>query len=915
VTAAAPPFKPPLDGRPPFSHKGAMLERSWITTENVDTGRLTPVMMQVVPAKRRHPDAIVFFRLGDFYELFFEDALLASRALDLTLTSRNRDDPEPIPMCGVPHHASRSYLQKLLDLGHRVAVCEQMEDPSKVKGIVKREVTHVVTPGVVLDPEALDARTPNRVMALVAMRSGAFGLAQADVTTGEFRAGVLAHVEALETALWRLEPREIVADGRLLAEVGSLVERLGRCVKTCREGRPRAETEEARRLGEGGAEAAGLLRSYLADVNAAALPMLARCEPLDAGAQLLLGREALQHLEILRTARDGRREGSLLHAVDRTSTPMGARLLRSLLVAPLAERRSIESRHACVEHLFADRPLREALCAELAHVSDLERLLGRSVARVATPRDVAAVRETLRRAAAIRGLLTVDPQAGPLDALAGDLDGGQALYAFLCEAIDDTPPLGVADGGVIRAGFDAQLDALVRLTTDAQGWLAAFEATERARTGIASLKVRYNRVTGYGIEITKANLGSVPADYIRKQSLANGERFYTPELKAFEAQLLTAESDRLAREEALFAEVRARIAAEASLLGHVARALARLDVHAGFATVAAERSHVRPNLNDERRLRLVAARHPVLEALMPPGAFVPNDLALEAEGPRVLLITGPNMAGKSTLMRQVALCAILAQAGAFVPAEQADLPILDAIFTRIGASDDIAGGASTFMVEMQETARLLRLAGPRSLVLLDEIGRGTSTYDGLSIAWAVVEHLHDSTRAFVLFATHYHELTALEEALPAVSNVHVAVRDFEGRVVFLHRLQSGATNRSHGIAVARLAGLPDAVIERSRAVLAVLEQGRDTDTRRFFEGAREVPRQAGLFGAPQPEPTADDREGLVAALAALDVEALTPVAALAELDALSRRARLLAPDPKCATRQENRRSGSPKRKV
>ena len=856
----------------------------YMTTGEVVLDALTPVMRQVIDAKRRHPDALILFRMGDFYELFFEDAVAGSRLLDLTLTSRNKNDVRPIPMCGFPHHQMQAYVQKVLEAGLRCAIVEQLEEASAAKGIVQRGVTHVITPGVVLETEALDARRSNRVVALApgkpgsAQSRGGLGVAMADISTGECGFAEVQHPLALAVLLVRLEPRELVLP--VAAEVWlDGVEVARDLVRTSREvpGKHDAPIDAA----------LDLLKAYLAEVRPGSHALLETPQPLAATPHLQLNRETVAHLELLQTARQGKRQGSLLHAIDRTCTGSGARQLRALLLAPLADRKALEIRHAAVQELVEDRPARSAIRRLLQHHGDLARIATRAAAGLSTPRELAALRDTLATLPELQEL------TGPLPAVAlagirADLSGSEPLHVGLAQALSDTPRQTPADGGVIRPGFDAQLDELVELASDSHAWLGRFEVEQRQTTGIATLRVTYNRVSGYGIEIGRSRADQVPAHYHRKQTLKNTERYTTDALVSFERKLAGADSERIARESELFRTLVQQVGRHAGLLRRIAHALAELDVHAGFAEIAAEQRFVRPRWVDEPVVRLRAARHPVVEQMLPAGSFVPNDVALTGnpesaqadagqelvDEAQVLIVTGPNMAGKSTLMRQVALAVILAQAGSFVPAEEATLGVLDAVMTRIGAADDISEGASTFMVEMRETAELLQRSTARTLVLLDEIGRGTSTYDGLAIAWAVVEALHER-RTLTLFATHYHELTALAERLPRLRNAHVAVREWGQDIVFVHRLQPGPTSRSHGIAVARLAGLPAAVVERARGLLTAFEAGQRIEI-------AQPRRQLGLF-SPAESPAAPPPTPAVT-LAAPDPRWLQLARAVADLD-------------------------------
>ena len=856
----------------------------WLTSDEADLDELTPVMRQVVDLKRAHPNTLLFVRLGDFYELFFEDALVAAPLLDMVLTSRNKNAPRPIPMCGFPHHALSGYVQRSIEEGQRVAVCEQLEDPRKAKGMVKRGVTRVITPGVVLEDEALDGRRSNNLVCLVAGADGLLGLAVADVSTGDFRHTVVRHVAALAVLLVRLEPRELLLAERLLAVVETVP--AARLVPMTR----REVPASLRRLSQTdpAAGAAACVREYLAEVRPATLGLLGEPTALALDTHMAMAREAVNHLELLSTARMGRRQGALMHAADRTCTAAGGRLLRDLLLAPLADRAAIVERHRAVEALVLDRPAREQLRELLAGACDLARIAGRTAGRLVTPRELTMARATLASLAELRALLQAMDSCAPLLALAEQLDGFEPVLDLLTRTLAEEPHTQVGDGGVIRPGFCDQLDELVSLCDDARGWLDRFEATERQRTGLSRLKIRYKRVAGYGIEVSRTAADQVPEDYRRTQTLKHVERYTIPALQDFERRQLRAEEDRQIRETELFEQLLEQLAAASPTVRRIAGALAEMDVHAGFAELAVQWRYVRPKMVDELRVELRGCRHAVVEQMLSAGGFVANDLCLDAEDGRLLLLTGPNMAGKSTLMRQVALCAILAQAGAFVPADEATLPVFDALMTRIGASDDISEGASTFMVEMRETALILDQATPRTLVLLDEIGRGTSTQDGLAIAWAIIESLHDTVGALCLFATHYHELTELTQVLPSLRNAHVAVREWEDEVVFIHRLQPGPTDRSHGITVARLAGLPAGVIERARIVLAELER----QARQAEGHTRGRSPQRSFFDAPPPRPSPDDskQRELLSEIATLDMDDLSPRAAHGALARLVERA-------------------------
>lgn len=872
----------------------------WLLTGEADREKMTPVMRQVIDLKGTHPDCLLFFRLGDFYELFFEDALVAAPLLDMVLTSRNKRDPRPIPMCGFPYHAMASYVQRALHAGQRVAVVEQLEDPKKAKGPVKRGLTRVITPGVVLEAEALDGRRSNNIVALVAAKRGGLGLAVADASTGAFSTAQIPHAAGLSALIVRLEPREIIASTQLDALLDG-VPAAGTVLRTRRE----LDRDTARRAKSDPVQSAvALMRSYLAEVRPSVVGLLDQPRPLSGGGHMRLDRNAVQHLELLETVRAGRREGSLLATIDATQTAAGARWLRSLLLAPLADRAVIEQQHAAVEALVEAPQTRATIRDVLAGLGDLARIVGRASARMTTPKELATARDTLDKLPILRRLLRAGDAMAGLDAptkasdgsacpelttIRDGLAGGAGSCALLHEVLAADPRNQISDGNVIRPGHCERLDALRELCSDADGWLRTFEAGLREETSNPKLKVHFHRVSGYVIEVSRLRSDEMPAHYRRVSTLKNCERFTTPELADFERRMLTADEERSARETELFDSLMAAVASDAPALRSIATCLSRLDVHASFAEIAAERGYCRPELRDDMALVLKGCRHPVVEQMLPRGGFVANDLELSADGTRILLLTGPNMAGKSTLMRQVSLCCLLSQAGGFVPAESASLPVLDSVMTRIGASDDISEGASTFMVEMRETAEILRAATPRTLVLLDEVGRGTSTHDGLSIAWAVVEHLHDRTGSLCLFATHYHELTELAGKLQHLDNAHVTVRERGDDMVFVYRLESGPTNRSHGIAVARLAGIDPATIDRATEVLRQLE----ANARRTAQ-----PQQLGLFDprpelpAPPPAPTrtpldqppVDPRRAqILAEIAALDVDDLSPRQAHAQL--------------------------------
>ncbi|MBM4261040.1 MAG: DNA mismatch repair protein MutS [Deltaproteobacteria bacterium] len=839
--------------------------------------KVTPMMQQYLQIKERHRDAILFFRLGDFYEMFFEDAQTASKILDIALTARNKTDDGSVPLCGVPYHSAEPYIQKLLDAGHKVAVCEQVEDPALAKGVVKREVVRVITPGTVTAVEALDARGNNFLCAVVKAEQR-FGLALSDITTGEFRCTETADWELLLTELSRIKPSELL----LPEPERALSEKLRREFPAVHLTPVGAETfsQAARdRMTSRGDHAVGVgaasaILAYLERNAGESLKLLRELEVYAVANNLILDESTRVNLELI-TSYGGDRKGSLLAVIDRTLTPMGARRLRQWLLYPLLDERAIAARHEAVQELVDHFRLREDLQQSLAAMQDLERLAGRTLAASASPKDLVAIKQTL---AAIEGLRQcVDVASAPLlIELRGHLQPLPQVSDLVSRAIIDDPPFVIKEGGFIRAGFDPELDEIRGARSHAKEWMAAFEADERRRTAIQSLKVRYNRVFGYYIEITNANLKSVPENYIRKQTMATGERYYTAELKEYEAKVLNSE-ELIGRIEAeLLAKVREQVAAHYPALKQMSAALATLDSLLSLARVAESERFCRPRVDNGQSLWLREARHSVVEASVGRGAFVPNDCTLDSETQQIVMLTGPNMAGKSTYMRQVALIVILAQMGGFVPASEARVGIVDRIFTRIGAADSLARGESTFMVEMKETANILHHATERSLIVLDEVGRGTSTFDGISIAWAVAESLHDApARPRTLFATHYHELTELARTCPRVKNFNFAVKEWQGDIIFLRSLVEGAASHSYGIHVARLAGLPAPVIARAKDILAQLEgaaAGREVLTPAATPAEQNEPVQMALFSS------GDSK--LREALRRVDVSALTPIEAM-----------------------------------
>ncbi len=867
----------------------------------------SPMLRHYLELKQRYPEEILLYRVGDFYEMFFEDAIRGARLLDIALTSRDKSSPDPVPLCGVPHHAVNAYISRLVAQGQKVALCDQVEDARLAQGLVRREVTRVITPGTLLDEEHLDARGNNFLLGLSA-RGNRIGIAHLDLSTGEFRATEVEDEASAIEEVARIDPREVLVDEVLASREGFGVRwRVleGRCVNVIEAPRfERARAEEALRehFGVAGLDgfgcdaldpalgAAGALLAYARGRQMTALAQVSRLVPYTLADYMVLDEATRRNLELTETLREGTREGSLLAVLDRASTAMGSRAIRRWILYPLRRIDDIERRLDAVEELHArGASARAALRQALGALADMERINARVAAGRAGARDLVALRRSLE---AVPGILEITamlraPFFGkdrlPLDPLPD-------VAALIAQAIVDDPPPGPRDAGVIRPGHDARLDEWRGIASHAKGWIAELEARERARTSIPNLKIRYHRVFGYTIEVSRSNLGLVPPDYERRQTLANAERFVTPELREWESKVLRADEEGAALEARIFEEVGDRVREASARIGATAEALARLDAIAALAHAAAENRYARPVVDEGDAITITEGRHPVIERMGLAERFVPNDLHLDGETHQLLILTGPNMAGKSTVLRQTALIALMAQMGSFVPARAARVGLVDRIFTRVGAADNLARGQSTFMVEMIEAANILHHATRRSLVVLDEIGRGTSTFDGISIAWAIAEFLHDRLQARALFATHYHELTDLARTKPRVRNFHILVKEWNGRVIFLRRLAEGGTSRSYGIEVARIAGLPGEVIARAREVLENLEGGEldDTGTPRIaahhLAGASPGgPGQLGLFGG--------SRAGVPdAPVGATDARAVDPIRErirALDLDALS----------------------------
>jgi len=852
-------------------------------------------MRQYSAIKERHPNALLLFRLGDFYELFFEDAVVASKELQITLTSRNKEKGVAIPMCGVPYHAAEGYIAKLVRRGFRVAICDQMEDPRLATKLVKREVTRVVTPGTAIDSQILEPRE-NNYLAALAERDGNLGLAFVDLSTGDFRSTEFSGPEAasrLQEELERMRPSELLVASRPTSPVDARPVPLASLTQTPLEDWVFAEEYGARLLRdhfrvatlagyglEGHAlavAAAGAALHYVRETQRGSLSHLDGIRFYQQQDSLVLDPATMRNLELIEPAFGESRAATVLGILDECVTSLGARKLKAWMLRPSLDRAELEARLDVVEELLKSTIEREELRRAMGGVQDLERLLSKVTLETAHARDLLALKQSFQALPLLRTYLN-HFQSARLKKLWENLDELTDVRDLLEKAIHPEPPVLLSEGGLIRPGYNAELDELRNLSQNSKQLLAQIETRERERTGIASLKVRFNSIFGYYIEVSKSNLRLAPADYERKQTLVNAERFTTPELKELEAKILDAEERSHTLERDLFLAMRRQVANEARRIRQTAAVLAELDVLACFAHLAAERHYHRPEFSPDGELVIERGRHPVVERLneeAQSGKFIPNDLYMNAGTDLILIITGPNMGGKSTYLRQAALIALVAQMGSFVPATRARLPIFDRIFTRIGASDNLARGRSTFMVEMTEAATILNTATPRSLVLLDEVGRGTATFDGLAIAWAVVEHLQTHTRAKTLFATHYHELTELAELLPGVRNYHVSVRESGSNIVFLRKVEQGSADKSYGIEVARLAGLPGKVIARAREILSRHEQTEHTLSERLTakpDGEKTGPVQLTIF-----TPLNAD---VVNAIESADLDNLKPIEAL-----------------------------------
>ncbi len=813
-------------------------------SEQIAVEDLTPMMQQYMETKKQYADCILFYRLGDFYEMFFEDALTASKELEITLTGKACGLEERAPMCGIPYHAVEGYLTRLVNKGYKVAICEQLEDPKLAKGLVKRDVTRIVTPGTNLNVQSLEASKNNFLMCITYMPAK-IGVSVADVTTGDYYLTEVEDIRKLNDELMKYEPSEIICNEAFLVsgyDVDFLKNRYGISVNALEahlfddEGCKRVLLRHFKvntLIGLGieefsvGMIAAGALLQYLYETQKTELAHFTHIYPYLTSKYMLLDSSTRRNLELTETLRDKQKKGSLLWVLDKTKTAMGGRLLRSMLEQPLIERAEMEKRLDAVEELNRDSVSRDELREYLNPIYDLERLLSKVTYKTANPRDFIAFRNSLEMLPAIKTVLK-SFSCEELTAVERDMDGLQDIYELIRAAIEEEPPISVREGGMIRDGFDETIDMLRNAKRDGKQWLARLEEEDRERTGIKNLKIKYNKVFGYYFEVTNSYRDMVPEDYVRKQTLANAERYTTPRLKELEDTILNAEDKLTTLEYDVFCKIRESIAMELERIQKTAKAVARLDVYASLSLVAERNRYVRPKLNEKGVIDIRDGRHPVVEQMITNDMFIANDTFLDNGNHCISIITGPNMAGKSTYMRQTALIVLMAQVGCFVPAKSANIGIVDRIFTRVGASDDLASGQSTFMVEMNEVANILRNATSDSLLILDEIGRGTSTFDGLSIAWAVIEHISNRKLlgAKTLFATHYHELTELEGKMSNVNNYCIAVKECGDDIVFLRKIIKGGADRSYGIQVAKLAGVPDMVTDRAREIV---EQLTDND--------------------------------------------------------------------------------------
>ena len=862
--------------------------------------KTTPMLQQYLAIKEKYQDAILFYRMGDFYEMFFEDAHTASRALEITLTSRNKNDTDPVPMCGVPYRSAQSYIARLIASGHKVAICDQIEDPSQAKGLVKREVVRVITPGMIIENELLEAKSNNYLLSLT-LDSDRIGIAYLDISTGAFRVAETADADRVAEEIGRILPREVLLPAHI--KESPVVEQVRRMVASqvinwladdvfdVQRGKQRLidqfQTQSLEGFGcqsmKAGLGAAGALLHYVKETQKQTVSHLHGIATYNLEDHLIVDHQSRQNLELEKNIRSGSKQGTLISILDKTATAMGGRLLKQWLRYPLRSAPEIGQRLDAVEEALAQGQLRRQIADYLESVYDLERLNSKIAMGHANARDLTALKKSIMALPQIWQAL--DTLNSDLIRTRPSLEALQEIGKCIDDAIREDAPLTIQEGGMIRAGYHPELDELIQLSRDGKGYLARLEVREKEATGINTLKVRFNKVFGYFIEVSKAQNKSVPDRYIRKQTLVNAERYITDELKQYETKVLGAEERRCTLELELFNRVRDRVKTGSADIQAAADSIARIDCLFSLAEVADRNDYCRPRINSQGVIDIRDGRHPVVEKMISGERFVPNTIHLDNECDQVLIITGPNMAGKSTILRQVALMVIMAQMGGFVPASDADIAVTDRIFTRVGALDNLSSGQSTFMVEMEETANILNNATARSLVIMDEIGRGTSTYDGLSIAWAVVEYLHDFDNSGVktLFATHYHELVELADIKARVRNFNIAVKEWGDKIIFLRKLIPGGTNRSYGIQVARLAGIPETLVQRAKEILSRIEDhapdgNRVGESQALSGDGIRKPVQLDLFRSMENE--------IIAQLTRVDVNGTTPMEALALLQKL-----------------------------
>ncbi len=874
---------------------------------------LSPMMKHYMKTKEENKDCILFYRLGDFYEMFFEDAQIASKELELTLTGKNCGLPERAPMCGVPHHALDTYLGRLVKKGYKVAICEQVEDPKESKGIVKREIVRIVTPGTNFDVQAVEESKNNYLMSIVYVEDK-YGVSIADVTTGEYYITEVDTRMKLMDEISRFAPTEIICNESFLMsgiDVGDMRNRLGivvyslepwyfddeRCRKCLME---HFKTTSLSGIGlsdyDTGIIASGGLLQYLYETQKTSLAHLSHLCPYSASKYMIIDSSTRRNLELTETLREKQKKGSLFGVLDKTKTAMGGRLLRNYIEQPLIQKKEIEKRLSFVEELNENMISREEIREYLNSVYDMERLLSKISYKTATPRDLIAFRSSLSMLPHIKNILEGDFHSRLSKEILEEFDTLEDICSLIERSINEEPPISSRDGGIIKEGFHETVDSLRHAKTEGKTWLAELEQTDRERTGIKNLKIKYNKVFGYYFEVTNSFRNLVPEDYERKQTLVNGERYTTPRLKELEDMILNAEDKLFSLEYDIFCEVRDAIAKEMERIQTTSKAVAKVDVFSSLSYIAEQNRYIRPKINDKGTIDIRNGRHPVVEKMIPNDAFIANDTYLDSVNKRISIITGPNMAGKSTYMRQTALIVLMAGIGSYVPADSADICIVDRIFTRVGASDDLASGQSTFMVEMTEVANILRNATDKSLLILDEIGRGTSTFDGLAIAWAVVEHISNLKLigAKTLFATHYHELTELQGKIKGVNNYCIAVKEKGDDIVFLRKIVKGGADKSYGIAVAKLAGVPESVIERANELVRELSENDITFRVKDIAGAEQVREtlQADVLDLNQMSlfDTVKD-DDIIEELKEADIVHMTPVDALVTLQKLQNKIR------------------------